>query len=214
MFTDRKDAGIQLGAALERYRTDNPLLLAIPRGGVEVGYYAAQHLNGEFNVIISRKLGHPNNPEAAFGALAEDGSIYLNPLSNKFLSKEIIESVVRKEEAEIERRIDTYRDGEALSDIHNRLVILIDDGIATGATLFAAVKMCKKLDPEKLVIAAPVSGSDIIPKLRKECDELIILDIISNYFAVSQGYRNFYNLTDREVIDLMKQWRKHKLSQT
>jgi len=176
MFQNREDAGNQLGSALDKYQPDRPLLLGIPRGGVEVGYYAALHLDCAFNVIIVRKLGHPEQPEAAFGALAEDGSLYLDPWSNKYLTKEIIEKVIKREKKEIQRRIKAYRRGQPLPDLTDRVVILLDDGIATGATIFAAIEMCRKEEPKRIVVAAAVSGYSQLRKLEAKADEVVILN--------------------------------------
>lgn len=206
MFKNRKHAGIELGNALEKYEGMNPIILAIPRGGIVVGYYAALHLRCDFDVIIVRKLGFPEQPEAAFGAIAEDGSLYIDPLSNKFLSKDIIEKVEQKEKKEILRRIQKYRKGKKLQDLKNRVVIIVDDGIASGATIFAAIKMCRKKQPEKLVVAAPVSGVSKLSKLEAVTDEVVILEKRKNFFAVSEGYLDFSNLSDTEVIHYMNEW--------
>ncbi|SMO49131.1 phosphoribosyltransferase [Fodinibius sediminis] len=207
MFENRQDAGNQLGEALEEYQAMQPLMLGIPRGGIEVGYYAALHLECDFDAIIVRKLGYPQQPEAAFGALAEDGSLYLDPWSNRYLNKEIINRVKEREKNEIQRRIRMYRAGGSLASLENRIVILIDDGIASGATVFAAIAMCQKQNPQKLIVAAPVSGYSKLSKLSAQTDEVIILEKYRDFFAVSQGYRNFGNLTDEEVLHFMKLWR-------
>ncbi|HSN09517.1 MAG TPA: phosphoribosyltransferase family protein, partial [Hanamia sp.] len=144
MFTDRKDAALKLAKALEKYKNKNAVVLGIPRGGAETAYYVALHLNAEFSLLVSRKLGHPANPEYAFGAIAEDGSIYLNPSSSGQLSDETIQEVVDEQKKEITRRITILRKGKPLPELKGRTVILVDDGIATGATIFAAIEMCKK----------------------------------------------------------------------
>ncbi len=177
--------------------------MGIPRGGIEVGYYAAQHLKCDFDAIVVRKLGYPFQPEAAFGALAEDGSLYLDPWSNKYLTKELIETVVSKEEKEIKRRIETYRNGEELPDLTDRIVILVDDGIATGATVFAAIEACRKEEPQWLVVAAPVASTHIASKLERKTDEIIILEQRRKFFAVSEAYEEFTNLSDKEVVYFM-----------
>lgn len=207
MFKNREDAGKQLGEALKKYQQSSPIVLGIPRGGIEVGYYVARHLSGDFAPVIVRKLGYPRQPEAAFGAMAEDGSLYLDPWSNKHLSKEIIERVVRKEKEEIKRRIGIYRDGKPLPNLKDRVVLLVDDGIATGSTVFAALEMCVKKEPRKLIVAAPVSGTDRLQKLGNNADEVIILDVKEDFYAVSQGYEEFSNLTDREVLYFLDLWK-------
>ncbi|MDR8390446.1 phosphoribosyltransferase [Aliifodinibius sp. S!AR15-10] len=199
MFEDRKEAGRALGSALKKYQSAKPVVLAIPRGGVEVGYFAALTLGCDFDIIITRKLCYPQQPEAAFGVIAEDGSLYFDPWSNKYLTKDIIIKVQTKEKKEIQRRVLQYRNGEDLPSLKGRVVILVDDGIATGATMFGAIRMCCKHHPEKIVIAAPVSGLTRLSKLETEADEVLILNKYQHLAAVSQGYCNFTDLTDEDV---------------
>jgi predicted phosphoribosyltransferase len=208
MFVDREDAGIQLGEALQKFEPEHPLLLGIARGGVEIGYYAALQLDCDFDVLIVRKMGYPQQPEAAFGAIAEDGSIYVDPSSDKYINKEIIERVQKKEKEEIKRRIEEYRQGRQLPDMENRVVIIVDDGIATGATLFAAIEMCHKKNPKQLIVAAPVSGKSRLSKLEEKLDELIVLEKRDRFFAVSEGYQKFSNLADDEVHHYLNLWKK------
>jgi len=209
MFVNRKDAGEQLGKALEKYKSMDTVILGIPRGGIEVGYYVALHLDGDFNTLIVRKLGYPQQPEAAFGAVAEDGSLYLDPWSNQYLNKEIIEHVISNEKEEIQRQIKTYRQDKILPDLSGRVVILVDDGIASGATLFAAIKMCRKQNLQKLIVAAPVSGVSKLSKLEDKADELIILEKRKKFFAVSEGYVEFANLNDKQVQYFLDQWKQN-----
>jgi predicted phosphoribosyltransferase len=208
MFLNREDAGNKLAKALKEYKLKHPLVLGIPRGGVEVGYHVAVELNSDFDIIVIRKLGHPQQPEAAFGALAEDGSLYLDPWSKKYLTKDMIENVIAREKKEIRRRIKTYREGEELPDLKGRTIILVDDGIATGSTVFAAINMCRKLNPRKLIVAAPVSARSQVSKLAVKADEVVVLDKKRNLMAVSQAYKNFANLSDNEVTHFMNQWRQ------
>ncbi|MFH5832654.1 phosphoribosyltransferase [Halalkalibaculum sp. DA384] len=211
MFENRKEAGIELGKALKKYKPARPVVLAIPRGGVEVGYYVARALECDFDVIITRKLGYPQQPEAAFGALAEDGSLYLDPWSNQYLTRDIIAKVQAKENKEIQRRVFEYRNGKELPNLRNRVVILVDDGIATGATIFAALRMCRKHQPRKIVIAAPVSGLTRLTALETEADDVVILDKYQHLAAVSQGYRNFTNLSDEDVQRYLSNWRNQTI---
>lgn len=214
MFLNRKDAGEKLGEAIKKYESLHPILLGIPRGGVEIGYYAALELDCDFDTIVVRKLGHPQQPEAAFGAIAEDGSLYLDPWSDKHLSKKTIEEIVEKEKKEIERRIHQYRKGRKLKNLEDRVVILLDDGIATGATIFAAISMCRKQQPKKLIVAAPISGKQKLSKLEEKVDELIILEKRERFFAVSEGYRDFTNLDDKEVLHYLTLWEQDTAKKT
>lgn len=204
MFLNRNNAGKKLAKALSVYKAKNPIVLAIPRGGVVVGYEVANALNCEFSVIIARKLGYLRNPEAAFGAIAEDGSLILQPLSTKKLGKMEIETVIKIEKAEIERQKKAYRGNKELPDLVNRVVILVDDGIATGSTLMAAIEMCQKQKPEKLVVAVPVSGEGMKRKLTEKVDEVIILETPCDFRAVSQVYESFEQVSDQEVHKLFE----------
>ncbi|HXH19016.1 MAG TPA: phosphoribosyltransferase family protein [Chitinophagales bacterium] len=210
MFIDRKDGGLQLAHALEKYKNKGAVVLGIPRGGAETGYYVAKYLNAEFSLLIARKLGFPDNPEAAFGAIAEDGSTYLNSHALRYLPKETIEASIDIQKREIERRIKQLRQGKPLPDIKGKIVILVDDGIATGATICAAISMCRNLKAKKIVVAAPIAGLDTAMLLEEKADEVVILEKPEDYWAVSQGYEYFYNLEDKEVQEIMLRWEREK----
>ena len=215
MFKNRKEAGKELAKELEIYKTENPLILAIARGGVEIGYYIAQLLECEWTVIITRKLAYPNYPEAAFGAVAEDRSLYFNPRVQEKLSKEVIEQAIRKEEREIQRRIHTYRNGLPLPHLKERTIILVDDGIATGATLLASIKTCKKALAAKIIVASPVASMEVTEQISGIVDDVIVLETPQYFFAVSQAYQNFKNLNDKEVLNFLqldKSSHKNKLT--
>ncbi len=209
MFLNRKDAGEKLGRALERYRHQGVLVLGIPRGGVETAYYVADYLDAELSVVICRKLGYPINPEAAFGALAEDGSLYLDSMALEYLTDAEFQKVLDDQQREIQRRVITFRQGKPLPRMKGRTVIIVDDGVATGATLFAAIKLCKKSEVGKLVVAAPLSGSAMVHTLHKMVDDVVILENPYDFHAVSQGYAEFNNLTDEEALLFLSRWHEH-----
>lgn len=206
MFKDRKDAGIQLGRALSRYKNQNVLVLGIPRGGAETAYYVAKSLNAELSLVVARKLGYPSNPEAAFGAVAEDGSIYISDAARQELSAEEINEVLVQQKEEIQRRIKTLRRGRPLPELNGRTVIIADDGIATGATLFATIELCKNHNAARIVVASPIAGKRMEAILRNLVDDYVILEIPPFYNAVSQGYEDFSNLTDEEALGFMDKW--------
>jgi putative phosphoribosyl transferase len=208
MFADRKDAGEKLGRALEKYRNGNVLVLGIPRGGAETAYYIARHLNAELALVVTRKLGYPTNPEAAFGAVAEDGSIYISETAKQSLTDKEMSEVIRQQKQEISRRIQKLRQGKPLPEIKGRTIIIADDGIATGATLFATIALCKNKKAQKIVVASPIAGRRMDIILGKIVDEAVILEMPEIYSAVSQGYENFYNLTDEEALAFMDKWEK------
>ncbi|MDZ7806445.1 MAG: phosphoribosyltransferase family protein [Gracilimonas sp.] len=204
MFKNRKEAAIELARALEIYKNEDPLILAIPRGGVEIGYYIAKELECKWSVIIARKLGYPGQPETAFGAIAEDRSLFFNPRIRSQLTQNMIEEIIYKEEREIKRRIQIYRKGGLFPEIRGRTIIITDDGIATGATLFAIIEMCKKAGADKIIVAAPVSGPEIPELLLDIVYDVVILETPENFYAVSQAYEYFENLGDKEVLGFIE----------
>lgn len=210
MFKNREDAGLQLAEALRNYKNKDVIILAIPRGGVEVGYHIAKRINATLTLLISRKLGFPENPEAAFGAIAEDGSTYIFKYAQRRLDKRTIDQVIENQKEEINRRIEYLRKGEPLPDLEDKIVILVDDGIATGATLFASIQLCKNKNAHKIIVAAPISGKETVGILEDMVDEVVVLETPDQYFAVSQGYEDFYNVPDEEVLDLMEKWEKEQ----
>ena len=203
MFKDRKDAGRRLGQVLLPYREKNPLVLAIPRGGVEVGYEAARILNADFSLLICRKLPYPDNPESGFGAIAEDGTLYINETAATSLPERVIEQIIEEQSREIERRIATLRKGQPLPDIRERTVILIDDGIAMGSTMHAAVSLCRKRAVKELVVAVPVAGEHAIREFGQIVDDLIVLESPPYFYAVAQVYENWYDVSDEEVLEII-----------
>ncbi|RXA19968.1 phosphoribosyltransferase [Methanosarcina sp. MSH10X1] len=205
MFKNRKDAGEKLAKALEKYREERPVILAIPRGGVEVGLQVAAKLNANFSLIIARKLPFPDNPEAGFGAIAEDGSTFIFENAHYWFEGETIERIKQQQIAEIERRIKTLRGGNPLPEIEGRTVILIDDGIAMGSTMRAAIELCKNRKAGKVVIAVPVAGKEVAEELRKKADELVVLEVPANFRAVAQVYERWYDVSDEEVLDLLRE---------
>lgn len=206
MFEDRKDAGERLGRALEKYKDKDVLVLAIPRGGVEVGYHVAKYLNAGLSILVSRKLPFPHNPEAGFGAVAEDGSAFIFGDADRWLSKETIDEIVEEQKEEIERRIAVLRKDKPLPEIRDKTVILVDDGIAMGSTMRAAIKLCKNKKAKKIIVAAPVSGENVAEEIGRMVDEIVILEKPRFFQAVAQVYRNWYDVPDREVIEIMERW--------
>jgi putative phosphoribosyl transferase len=205
MFKNRKDAGEKLAKALEKYRTEKPVVLAIPRGGVEVGLQVSKKLGADFSLIIARKLPFPDNPEAGFGAIAENGSTFIFQNAGYWLAGETIEQIKQEQIAEIERRVNALRGGKPLPDIAGRTVILVDDGIAMGSTMRAAIKLCRKKEAGKVVVAVPVGGREVSDSLATEADEMIVLEIPTYFSAVAQAYENWYDVSDEEVLDLLRE---------
>lgn len=210
MFLDRKDAGVKLGMALEKYKDRHAVVLGIPRGGAVIAYYVAKHLNAEFSLLVARKLGHPANPEYAVGAIAEDGTIHLNPMALYEVSQEQVDEAVAVQKEEIKRRISLLRNGEPLPVLKNRVVIIVDDGIATGATVFAAIHMCRNQGAAKIVVGAPVSGIKMARQFKNEVDDVVILESPDFFHAVSQAYLSFQQVTDEEAKELLEKWKRER----
>lgn len=205
MFRNRKDAGEKLADALEKYKIENPIILAIPRGGVEVGLQVAKRLNADFSLVIARKLPFPDNPEAGFGAIAENGSTFIFENAHYWLPEETIEWIKEQQIDEIERRLKILRGGNPLPEIAGRTVILIDDGIAMGSTMRAAIELCKNRKAEKIIVAVPVAGKEVAEEIKREVDELVVLEIPAHFRAVAEAYERWYDVSDEEVLDLLRE---------
>jgi len=204
MFEDRKDAGKKLGKALARYKDSDALVLAIPRGGVEVGYYVAEKLGSPLSIIVVRKLPFPDNPEAGFGALAEDGSAFFIDRFCNRVSSNVTEGIIEEQKKELERRVEVSRKGKSLPEINGKRVILVDDGIAMGSTIRAAVKLCKNKKAGEIIVAAPVASPETVEEIGRTVDEVIVLEQPVFFGAVAQAYKKWYDVPDDEVIRIME----------
>ncbi len=194
-----------LAKALKEYKGCDVVVLAVPRGGVVVGYYVAKELGCPLDVIVPRKLGAPFQPELAIGAVAEDGTTVLNEdlVNSMGVSQQYIEKKVKEEVAEIKRRISLYRSGKEAIPVKDKIVVLVDDGLATGATIKAAISYVKKLGPKALVVAVPVAPPETIRSLRQEVDKVICLSTPEPFYAIGQFYEEFEQVEDEEVIRLL-----------
>lgn len=206
IFADRSEAGIELAKILERkYRDQNVLVLGIPRGGIVIAYEIAKRLHGDLSVVITKKLPHPLHEELAIGAAAEDKSYYLTTLSRN-ISKATIKNILKDQEKEIESRVKRFRKGQPLPEMKNRIVIIADDGIATGSTLVPAIKLCRNKEAAQVIVAAPVSGRNYVSEIDELADEVIIFEQPELFYAVGQVYEDFQALSDEEVIHLMQKF--------
>jgi putative phosphoribosyl transferase len=204
MFRDRKDAGKKLAGALDAYGDKNVLVLAIPRGGVEVGYGVARALHADFSLLICRKLPFPDNPESGFGALAEDGSLFINEAAAVSVSDAEREEIVDEQREEVRRRIRSLREGEPLPPIKGRTVILVDDGIAMGSTMHVAVELCRKRGAGKIIVAVPVAGEQTVRKFSRMADDVVVLESPEFFYAVAQVYERWRDVSDAEVRELFR----------
>lgn len=205
-FPNREEAGRLLAGKLEKYAGRNDVIvLGLPRGGVPVAYEVAQRLGVPLDVFIVRKLGVPGFEELAAGAIASGGVRVLNEDVLRALPKadQIIESVTEKETAELERRENSYRDDRPAPELRDRVVILVDDGLATGATMRAAVKALRQRRVAKIVVAVPVGPPDTCREFEDEADETICASAPEFFQAVGQYYEDFSQTSDEEVRDLL-----------
>ena len=208
-FKNRQHAGDELGIFLQsKYKHLNPVVIGIPRGGVEVAFYVAQHLHAELSLIISKKLPFPGHRELGFGAVAEEHSVYISPMGMERLTPKVINQIIEEQIQEINRRVETYRHGRPMPDVSGRTVILVDDGIATGVTLVPVLKLCRKKKASLVIIAAPVSGTRYDKNL-ENADALEILVQPESFYAVGQVYERFGDFTDEEVEEILLQSEKN-----
>jgi putative phosphoribosyl transferase len=203
-FEDRTDAGDKLGKFLERYREGRTLVLAIPKGGIAVGSQVAAHLGAELSVVVVRKLPFPDNPESGFGAIAEDGSLYVNETAASLLPEYTIDDIIKEQVWEIRRRIGLLRAGRPLPDMAGRTVILVDDGIAMGSTMRAAILLCRNRRPGSLVAGVPVAGEKTARRMKTFVDDFIVLVKPWNFHAVAQVYANWHDVSDAEALHILK----------
>jgi putative phosphoribosyl transferase len=202
-FKNRKHAGKLLADQLLAYASDHPIVLAIPRGGVEVGLQVAKRLDCDFDLIVVRKLPFPDNPESGFGAIAEDGSSVVFERFARTVPETERERIYADQKKEIENRINRLRKGRPLPEITGRTVILIDDGIAMGSTMQASVALCRNQNAKKIIVAAPVSSPRTKSEFQSLADDAVILTTPEFFQAVAQVYENWYDVSDEEVLELL-----------
>lgn len=206
-FKDRKDAGRKLAEHAATYRdTPDLLVLALPRGGVPVAYEVAKGLNAPMDVFLVRKLGTPGHEELAMGAIASGGVRVLNRQLINYLNipESQVEAVAEKEEQELQRREREYRGDRSRPDLENRTVFVVDDGLATGASMKAAVQGLREMNPRKIIVAVPTAAQETCEDLGNEADEIICLSTPAQFSAVGAWYEDFSQTTDEEVKELLR----------
>jgi erythromycin esterase-like protein/predicted phosphoribosyltransferase len=207
IFRDRRDAGRVLAGLLEQYRDrDNIVVLGLPRGGVPVAYEVAIALDAPLDVFLVRKLGVPGHEELAMGAIASGGVIVLNEdvVIGLAVSSDAIREVAERESRELTRREQAYREGRPMPDLSGKIVILVDDGLATGSSMRAAILALRRLEPLRIVVAVPAAPSSTCEELRLEVEEVVCATTPSPFFAVGRSYWDFTQTTDEEVRDLLR----------
>jgi putative phosphoribosyl transferase len=204
-FQDRAEAGRRLAERLEEFRADEPVILGLPRGGVPVAAEVARALGAPLDVLVVRKLGVPWHAELGFGAIGEGGITLLNQelIDEIDITPEDVRTVVAAEQASLQRRVERYRAGGAPIDIEGRTVILVDDGIATGYTVRAAIEVARRRGAAKVVVAVPVAPPGMIEDLRQLADEVVVLEAHEPFIAVGQFYVEFLQTSDEDVARLL-----------
>lgn len=201
IFADRMAAASKLAEALSEYRDKNPLVLAIPRGAVPMAKEIARQLNGEMDVVLVRKLRAPGNPEYAIGSIDESGWVYLTEYAGQTgADQEYIDQEVSVQLETIRRRRAQYTPRRLPVDPAGRIVIVIDDGLATGSTMIAALHALRNKKPAELICAVPVAPPETLKKIRGKADRIVCLSSPENFYAVGQFYMDFPQVTDEEVI--------------
>lgn len=206
IFQNRIEAGKKLSYKLSKYQaTKNLIVLGIPRGGIIVGKQLSQALDCPLDIIVTKKIGAPGNPELAIGAVGAIGEPVIDEdlagrvgADEKYLKSEILNL-----KSEVARRIKEYRGGKPLFNLRNKIVIITDDGVATGATMMAAIEITRQQNPKKIIVAVPVIAKDTLEKIEALADEVVFLDAPEMFFAVGQFYREFEQVSDDKVIQLL-----------
>jgi predicted phosphoribosyltransferase len=192
---------------LEKYKTVKGLVLAVPRGGVPLGYYIAKCYNLPMDLLLTKKIGHPMNNEVAIGAVSLEDYIIDN---HHKISNEYIEKEVEKIRSRLKETYKKLMGNRPVIDLKDKVVIIVDDGIATGYTLLAAIRLIKKHNPEKIVVAVPVSPQEAANKIKKEVDDFVCLTIPEDFFGVGEYYYDFSEVSDEKVTELLNDMNKVK----
>lgn len=207
-FSDQLEAGRLLGAELARHALPaNVIVLALPRGGVPVGWEVAKTLHAPLDVVVVRKLGVPWQPELAMGAVAGGSEQVLNQnlIADLHVSREEVNAAVAKQRAEVRRREKLYRGGRQAPDLRGRAVLLVDDGLATGSTMLVAARYVRSFKPAKMIVAVPVGSREACERLRKEADDFVCLATPASFMAVGEWFRDFRQVSDAEVQQLLEE---------
>jgi len=208
VFRNREDAARRLAEALKGREIHDPLVLAIPRGGVVTGAVLAQELGADLDVVLSRKLRAPGQPELAIGAVSEDGRVYLNHHSQSFLDQMeyYLAQERRHQLVEIARRKKLFRAVRPQAPVAGRTVIVTDDGIATGSTMIAALQTIKTHNPREVIVAVPVASPDLLVEVRRWCDEVVCLLAPEEFWAIGRFYEDFTQVEDEQVLEILRQF--------
>lgn len=208
LFDDRHDAGKKLAQTLKDSHYDDAVLLALPRGGVVIADEVAGELNRDLDVVIARKIGAPGQPEFGIGALSEDERPIFNPSVESYLdlTDERIQSTIKNEIVELHRRKKLYRQGRSLPDYADKIVVVIDDGLATGVTAISAAKYLRTLHPKKLILAVPVAPEMVNKEIIDAYDDILCVYAVANLQSIGMMYKKFNQIEDKEVENILKKY--------
>lgn len=212
IFENRYDAAMQLIPLLKKYEQENTVVLAIPRGAVPMGYYIAKELNLPLDILLSKKIGHPGNPELAIGSVSIEGRI----IDTRFaIDQDYIQHETVKIRAMLKERHKKFMGSRPSIELNNKTVIIVDDGIATGNTMLASIDLVRHHAPKKIVVATPVASREAALAIKQKADDFVCLHVPEDFMAVGQFYNYFTQVTDEEVIffleSLQKERKKNKL---
>lgn len=206
MFQNREDAGRELAKKLERYRGTDAVVLALPRGGVVIGREIARTLSLLLDIVVTRKIGHPDNPEYAICAVDENGMLLCNEAEKNVLNEKWLKDEIGRQIREAKRRTSVYRGARAPAEIRGKMVIIADDGIATGLTMRLAVMAIRLQKPKRIIIAVPCAPTEIVEELERDADEVIVLSPPAEFAgAVGAHYRKFEQVGDDAVVQFLEQ---------
>ncbi len=210
VFRDREQGGRLLAQKLERYRVERPIVLGLTRGGVPVALEVARSLGADLDIIVVRKIGAPECPEYAIGAIAEGGAVYVRreALSDVGIGEDDVAALAEREAAELARRVRVYRGERPMPDLAGRTVIVVDDGVATGATARAAARAARQRGAAHVVLAAPVIAASSEPELRSDFDDVVAVDLPEPFIAVGLWYQRFGQISDEEVLGCLRRSRE------
>jgi putative phosphoribosyl transferase len=202
LFKNRHDAAMKLIPYLKKYKDEGSIVLAVPRGGVPIGYYIAMHYDLPMELLLTKKIGHPLNSEVAIGAVSLEDHIIDKRLN---IPESYIENEIRRIRESLKERYKKFMGARKPVDVENKIVIIVDDGIATGNTVLAAIRMIRQKHPKKIVVAIPVAPTETATIIKKIVDDFICLHIAEDFYGVGQYYEDFSEISDEEVIRLLKE---------
>lgn len=201
VFQDRYDAAKKIIPLLEKYRSDDGVVLAVPRGGVPIGFYIAREYNFPLELLLTKKIGFPGNSELAIGAVSLENEV----IDDRFdISEEYIEAEIKKIRKSLQERQKKFMGDRQPADLKDKTVIIVDDGIATGNTMIASIRMIRAKQPRKIIVAVPVAPERTAAKIRDLVDDFICVYIPDEFFGVGQFYEDFSQVSDEEVIKLLQ----------